>query len=284
MARIAKTEIHFVTGKGGVGKSTVAAALALQLVQKGKKTLLVELGNQSFYKDYFELQNLSYHPQELRNNLYVALWSGGDCLKEYAQYLLKVEALYRLLFENKISRALINVAPGLPELSIIGKITSGPPRNVGPELGFDSLVVDGFATGHFLALLKAPRGMSEIIRLGPMGEQTKGILKILSNPDISHYWVVSLPEELPVQEALELSAAIEKETGIRPRQVLNKYYANLADVHGGSVAFADFVSYQSEKQAKAIVDLSGYPTICLAPVFKTEPWKIVEPLAKEIAL
>src|SRR6476469_2626242 len=88
MADVLKQKIIFVTGKGGVGKSAVAAALALRQSQAGMNTLLVELGYQSFYRDYFSLPEVTYQPQNLRENLDLALWSGPEALKEYARYLL----------------------------------------------------------------------------------------------------------------------------------------------------------------------------------------------------
>src|SRR6478609_844435 len=100
-----KQEIHFVTGKGGVGKSVVAAALALKLSRQGKKVLLVELGDQSFFKDFFELADVTFHPQLIKPNLSLALWTGESCLREYAQYLVKVESLAKLFFDNAVMRA-----------------------------------------------------------------------------------------------------------------------------------------------------------------------------------
>ena len=186
-----KQEIHFVTGKGGVGKSIIAAALALKLSREGKKVLLVELGNQSFYKDFFDLVDVGFQPQVLRQNLSVALWTGEACLREYAQYLIKVESLTKLFFDNAVMKAFINVAPGLPELAILGKVTSGP-RKYGPPMNFDCLVVDAFATGHFKALMDAPHGMAQAVQFGPMGEQSRNITKVLKDSNISKYHICLL--------------------------------------------------------------------------------------------
>lgn len=96
--RSMKQEIHFVTGKGGVGKSIMAAALALKLSQTGKRVLLVELGEQSFYRNFFDLPHVGFQPTLVKPHLSVALWSGDTCLREYAHYLIKVESLSRLFF------------------------------------------------------------------------------------------------------------------------------------------------------------------------------------------
>lgn len=214
-------KIIFVTGKGGVGKSIFALALA-QKYSQGQKVLLVELGLHSFYSDFLGV-SVEYRPTPLSKNLDIALWSGAECLKEYALHLLKAESLYKLFFENRISRALIDVAPALSELAILGKATSGI-RQVGPELSYDVIIVDAYATGHFMALLRAPRGMNESIQFGPMAEQTRTILKTIRDPQICEYAIVTLPEELPAVEAEELHQALVSEVGLNARIYCNKVW------------------------------------------------------------
>lgn len=216
------SEIHFVTGKGGVGKSTVAAALALKKAQSGLRTLLVEIGDQSFYKDYFQLPEVGFEPVKIQENFSVALWTGQNCLREYIIHLIKVEALYKLFFENAVMKAFVNVAPALPELAIMGKATSGP-RHHGPALPFDCLVVDCYATGHFVALMGAAEGMAKAVKVGPMGEQSRGIDKALRDPKVCKYYIVCLPEELPVRESEELHEELRKHYGVKAHMVLNKF-------------------------------------------------------------
>lgn len=213
--------IIFVTGKGGVGKSTVALAMAQKLSQH-EKVLLVELGLRSFYADFLGL-NVTYEPVPFQKNLDIALLSGNECLKEYALHLLKLQSLYNLFFENRISRALIDVAPALPELAVLGKITSGI-RKVGPPLPYDVVIVDGYATGHMLALIRAPRGLAEAIRFGPMAEQTTTMINTIRNPDFCEYVIVTLPEELPAVEADELYRGLKAELGLKPKIICNRVW------------------------------------------------------------
>lgn len=215
------SEIHFVTGKGGVGKSTLAAGLATQLALSGKKTLLVELGDQSYFQSFYRFRSVSYEPQEFQKNLSHALWNGSECLKEYARYLLKLETLFKLFYQNPVSQSLIQIAPALPELAILGKITSDP-RHHGPPMQAEAIVVDSFATGHFLSLLQAPRGMSQAIKFGPMGEQSRSIDAVIQNQDLCHYHIVTLPEELPTQETIDLTNQLRTQFKIEPKIYMNK--------------------------------------------------------------
>lgn len=210
-----------MTGKGGVGKSVVALALAKKH-SSSQKVLLVELGIRSFHADFLGV-SVGYKPVSLEKNLDIALWSGPECLREYALYLLKVESLYKLFFENRISRTLIEVAPALSELAILGKITSGV-RRVGPSLDYDLIVIDAYATGHMLALLRAPRGMNESIRFGPMAEQTQSMLKTITDPEVCQYVIATLPEELPAVEADELHRELMQEVGMSAKIYCNKVW------------------------------------------------------------
>ncbi len=277
-----------MTGKGGVGKSAVAAAMALKKSQGGQKTLLVELGSQSFYQQYFKLPKVGFEPIQLRPLLDLSVWSGQECLREYARYLLKVESLYRLFFENSVTRSLINVAPGLPELAVMGKVTSHP-RKVGPPLNYDCIVVDAFATGHFLALLRAPQGMAEAISFGPMGEQSRGIVKFLKDPNYCQYYVVSIPEELPVQEGLELTRSIKDLVGIEPVQVYNKNWPlseKVLQSLAGAAEIQEFQKVMSERfqrqnQLGDKLKENSANVISLPLVLDNQAWTVVEKLAED---
>lgn len=235
---MATQKVHFVTGKGGVGKSifAVAYSYALSAAHRQKKAskataqggpiLLAELNDKSFYQHYLGLQSVGYTPQTLSglsNDIDICLWNTQDCLREYALHLLKLETLYKLFFTNPVSKALINVAPGLQELSLLGKATSGV-RKHGPPLDYSEIVIDAFSTGHFLSLLRAPRALSEVISFGPMAEQSKQIDKWIRNPEFCHIHLVTLPELLPITEAIELFKTLEDEFGIRAHVYVNKVW------------------------------------------------------------
>src|ERR1700733_15291309 len=114
----------FVTGKGGVGKSVCAASIAWLEAKKGRKVCLFELGNQSFYESFFQTRGIGYEPSEVVPDVHISLLSPENSLKECILHFVKVPKLYDLVFQNKIMKSFLNATPALPELSILGKLTS----------------------------------------------------------------------------------------------------------------------------------------------------------------
>jgi anion-transporting ArsA/GET3 family ATPase len=284
--------ITFITGKGGVGKSTFAAAVAYARASRGIKTLLVELGDVSFYKDFFHLEAVDYKPREIASNLEVALWSGDAALREYALHILKVESLYKIFFENYVMRTFINIAPALHELAILGKITSGK-RKVGPALNYQSIVVDAYATGHFEALLKAPRGMAEVIKHGPMAEQSRGIRDVLTDRNETEFIVVTLPEELPMTESRELASVIREETTQEPHLVGNKWIIDVdlrkevaaaASKPVGESAYVRAIEKSLLRQARAETARGdGFRSFTTLPmIYELDAWKLLQALGSHL--
>ena len=200
----------FVSGKGGVGKSLVAASLAKGAAESGRKTLLVETGERSYFQDFLELPVVDHTPRPSGLGFDIALWSGESCLREYVLHLLKLERLYKIFFENKVMKALVNVAPGLGEIAILGKITSGI-RRVGPPITYDTIVVDMPATGHALAVFRTPKGMAEAIQIGPIAQHSAEIDRLLRDPMSSALVAVTLLEELPIIETEEFVGQVHRE-------------------------------------------------------------------------
>ncbi len=213
-------KILFFTGKGGTGKSMVAAGYALSQAQKGKRILLVELGESSFYEGILTKGPVGFEPKEISANLFLAHWDGYRCLRDYIHFLVKSEAITNLVYENPFMRTLIDVGPSLAELAIVGKITSGV-RRVGPPLNFDQIIVDSYATGHMLAMLRAPIGIAEAVKFGPMASQCRDMIRVMRDNQTTGYFIVTLPEELPVTESIELYNDILMEVGVKSHFVCN---------------------------------------------------------------
>jgi len=286
MRRAGWAVIHLITGKGGVGKSTVAASLAWQLAAQGRKTLLVELGERSYFRHVFQTE-IGANPVSINTHLSVTRWEGEACLREYLQHLLKIEQVVKLFFDNRIMKALVQAAPALRELALLGKITSGP-RRAGPAMNYDEVVVDCYSTGHFRALWRAPVGMAAAIPYGPMGEQSRSIVQTLKDPAHTKFYVTVIPEEMPVTEGLELARDIQNELEQTPRMVLNRWLESpLTAEQLQPFAGHDFAAYLAQlldRQggASAQVESRGLPTLRLPWVFGDQPADKVRALAPRL--
>jgi len=280
---------HLVTGKGGVGKSLFAAALAQHLsTQKPSQKpaiLLTELSEHSFYRDFLNQPEIGYIPKPWKQGVDIAQWSPDDCLKEYALHLLKIESLYKLFIENPVTKSLIQVAPGLQDLAIVGKLTSSP-RKHGPPMDYDEIVVDSYATGHFLAMLRAPSSLQEAVPFGPMGEQTKSINEYICNSEFTKIHLVCLAEELPVTESIELYHRLKNEFGITAEFYLNKLSGlSAADLSGldaeAIVSLQNFL--EAEKWSRDKLSSEGITFTELPLVTHPHTDEIITSIAQRLA-
>ncbi len=212
--------IVFVTGKGGVGKSTVAAATALEFARQGKSVLLVELGTRSFYAPFLGIP-VSESPVVWRNSIQVERWDVQSALREYITHYLIFKSAANMVLNNMVMQALIGAAPSLSEIAVLGKITA-PMLNDWYRRDVDVVVVDAYATGQFMTLLRAPRGFAAIAANGSLHRQSRKITAILSDPAVCEYRLVTLAEEMPVTEACEMAASLRAETGIEPTIYCNR--------------------------------------------------------------
>lgn len=220
--KISNQRLIFVTGKGGVGKSALSAAVAWREAQKGRKVCLVELGSQSFYEPFFETRGIGYEPIEIVRDVHISLLTPEECLREYVVHYLKVPKLYDIFFQNRVMKAFINATPALAELSILGKVTSDI-RNI-LRTDYDVVVVDCYSTGHALALFRAPKGIASTVRTGPVREQSQSIHDVLCDPVETHYVIATLPEEMPINESIELHNQLKDEFNADISVVCSRLY------------------------------------------------------------
>ena len=275
--------IYLVTGKGGVGKSSLAAALGLSLSRQNRRVLLVEVGEKSYYSTLLG-EPIGREPYTFSENLDVACWTGEGCLQELFVYILKVKALVDLFFSSKMMKALIRVAPALKELSILGKLTSGT-RGFGPSLDYDCIVLDGFASGHFLSLLKVPKGILDVIKTGAMAEQTRDIQKVLLDHKLTKIVIATLPEELPITEAMELKDQLQG-MGYQPDMVVNKVLnppfqeSDLSSILANEVyesvhPFTEYIQSRLKRQASCFAKLKG-AALQIPLIFASDSKKVVD--------
>ena len=205
-----------VTGKGGVGKSTVALALALAAARRGKRTILCEVSAQEHLSRVFHRAEVGFHEVEMAENLWAISIDPDESLREYVLLQLKVKAMRDLLFKSRIFTYLAAATPGLKELVTIGKIweLALEDRKVKQGRNYDLVIVDAPATGHGVGFLQTPRTFANVARVGPIRQQTEILDKFIRNRKRTGIAVVTLPEEMPVNETAKLERDLASEVGV----------------------------------------------------------------------
>jgi anion-transporting ArsA/GET3 family ATPase len=206
----------FVTGKGGVGKSTVALALALAAAERGERAILCEVGAQEHLSRVFHRSQVGFHEVELRENLWTISIDPDESMREYVLLQLKVKPMRDLLFRSRIFNYLAAATPGLKELVTIGKIweLTLDDRKARDAQRYDLVVVDAPATGHGIGFLQTPRTFANIARVGPIRQQAETLDRFIRNRKQTGVAIVALPEEMPVNETVSLERDLASTVGV----------------------------------------------------------------------
>jgi len=194
----------FFTGKGGVGKSTVAAATALLAAEQGQRVLVVEADDKGAIPGSFEQPSVGFEPREVYPGVCAMAMRTEDSLKEYLKLNLRVPVLGRLGPLARVLDFVATAAPGVKEILTVGKICWEVRESIEGRADWDLVVVDAAATGHIIGQLDAPRAIQELVSVGMVREQTDWMVELLSDPSVTSLNVVATPEEMPVNETIEL--------------------------------------------------------------------------------
>jgi anion-transporting ArsA/GET3 family ATPase len=204
----------FVTGKGGVGKSTIAVSLGLAAAQRGKRTIVCEIASQEQTSRFFKRAEVGFHEVELESNLWSISIDPDESMREYVLLQLKVRAMRDLLFRSRVFTYLTAATPGLKELVTIGKIWELSNRKVKKGREYDLVIVDAPATGQGIGFLQTPRTFANIARVGPIHSQAEELDRFITDQDATGTAIVSLPEEMPVNESANLEQQLREEIGV----------------------------------------------------------------------
>jgi anion-transporting ArsA/GET3 family ATPase len=216
----------FVTGKGGVGKSTVALALGLAAAERGKRTIVCEVGAAEHASKVFRRAEIGFHEVELADNLWTISIDPDDSMREYLLLQLKVRAMGDLLTRSRIFTYLAAATPGLKELVTIGKIweLAQLDRRVKKGRKYDLVIVDAPATGHGIGFLQTPRTFANIARVGPIHNQAKALDAYITDHSRTGAAIVAIPEEMPVNETGLLESELAEIGVAVDRVYLNAVY------------------------------------------------------------
>jgi anion-transporting ArsA/GET3 family ATPase len=223
-----------VVGKGGVGRSTVAAAIAGRLAAQGKRTLLYETSANDRFGDYFGKRSIGTEPGELAPNLWAINATPASALAEYGLMILRWKSVYEMVFENRVTKAFLRAIPGLDDYALLGKAWFHTTEDKRGKPVWDTVVFDMPASGHSVSMLRVPWVIAETVPEGPLTRDAKTIKALLCDPARTSCVLVTLAEEMPVNEAIELEAKLTA-SGIAPQhlvvnQVFPRHFAPGAPV------------------------------------------------------
>jgi anion-transporting ArsA/GET3 family ATPase len=232
MADLLDKRLVFVTGKGGVGKTTVAAALGLVAARAGKRTIVCEVAHQERMSGVFRREGVGYSETRLGRGLYAMSIDPQQSMEEYLRTQIKPSPLYSVLFDNRLFQYFAAATPGMRELVTIGKVwelAQFERRN--PEAApYDLVIVDAPSTGHGLGFLRTPRTFRDAARVGPISRQAGKIDAFITDPASTGVVAVALPEEMPVNETVDFERGLRHELGMElDAVVVNALYPERFD-------------------------------------------------------
>ncbi len=223
--RLLSRRLIFVMGKGGVGKTTVSVALAGVAERMNKKVLLVELGDTDSIGRLYHDHPLTEVPRKLSQSIWGARVNSKAEMEAYTRAHVVPKFIANKIIRSRLFEYLFDATPGLKEVMSLGRLwrwekenssSPGTTKESHPHVSnshvfgkevsgkaFDLIIVDAPATGHAMSLLRLPEILINMIRVGPLVKQIKGLQHLLKNQKKTSLVLVSLPEELPVNETIE---------------------------------------------------------------------------------
>jgi anion-transporting ArsA/GET3 family ATPase len=214
----------FVTGKGGVGKSTVAIALGLIAARQGLRTIVAELASQDRIQGLFDTEREQFREMELEPGLFTISIDPQQAMEEYLR--VKAGTLGQALGSSRLFQAFAMATPGMRELLSIGKVweLAQLDRRTRGAAPYDLVIVDAPATGHGVGLLRTPKTFADIARVGPIAHQGRTIAETIANREFTGVIAVATPEEMPVNETLTLAEELARDELALDLVIVNALY------------------------------------------------------------
>jgi anion-transporting ArsA/GET3 family ATPase len=209
-ATLTASRVVVVSGKGGVGKTTIAAALAIAAARAGSHVLLAEMEDREAFAPLFGLEKLAYTEQRIAPNIAGLTVEADEALVEYLQMFYGIPTISRALLRTKAVEFATQTAPGLKDILLIGKIKEAEGRRRAGAYAFDLIVVDAPPTGRLPRFLDAPRAVADLVHQGQIRTQAQGVFEMVTDPKRLQVVLVTQPEAMPVRETADTIETLSK--------------------------------------------------------------------------
>lgn len=223
MASLFERRLLTVIGKGGVGKSTISAALALVAARRGKRVLVCELNTKERVSALLGAPEVGASIGPVAERIDAVDIRPREALREYALMVLRFRSIYDAVFENRFVRHFLRAIPSLAELVMLGKVLYHVDEK-GPDgrFRYDLVILDSPATGHGLGMLRLPQVLTDTVPPGPLADEAAKMRRLLTDDQRSAAVLVALPESMPVSETVDLDRGLRETVGMaRAALVLN---------------------------------------------------------------
>ncbi len=198
----------FVTGKGGVGKSTTVAALGRAFARRGERTLVAEIDAYSAMEDLFDVDLGEGAITEVDDSLCALKLDESECFIDTLSRFVPSRRVVSRLVDNRVARVFFDAAPGGHQCALLDKLWEYLEETVDGSHRWDRILVDLPASGHAVTFLGVPRTFEDLFRVGPVAERAGQLADRIANPDETAVCAVCLPEEMPVNETIELETKL----------------------------------------------------------------------------
>ncbi len=227
--RLAQRKLVIVSGKGGVGRTTMATIIGMALAARGRRTLVATTGHDDRLAWMLGQSELTDTPVAVDDNLHIQRLMPQTCLREYGTLVIRSARVASAVFDNGVVSKLLHAIPGLDDFAVVGKAWHEAAR--GDD--FDVVVFDGPATGHLLYTLGLPHAILDTIASGPLTKEARLMQATLADAKTTEAVLVGLPELWPLTELAELGASLHDRLGVSLHSIIvNGMWPPASDAFG----------------------------------------------------
>lgn len=217
MTALLDKKLLFVTGKGGVGKTTVSAALARLAASRGRRTLIVEVDSDSSMGRVFGVGEVGFEPRSIAPSLWACALDADACMEAFVHRFVPSRRVGDLILGNRVAQIFFHAAPSVLEAVVLDQLATLATE---ASPAYDTIVVDMPASGHAVKFLGVPRSMARMVSVGELAKHLQRLAELLEDERRCEMVVVALPEEMPVNETIELVGTIRRDLLIPVRHVV----------------------------------------------------------------